>query len=190
VSLRGDASVAPSAVDRKHRTGRQHTREHERAEAWFIGELVLRALGGLNDDGQILAAVRVQPVQRLKRAKLPLFRRHGAAGASFAPGTSVAGWDGMKNIVICALAGILLGVAVASLVVPPALSWYTEPGGLPKGAQIQAIVEIPKVIRYATGRLMRGQIIGGGIGGVLGLVAGMLIIRKSRTALVPAATKV
>ncbi len=62
--------------------------------------------------------------------------------------------------------------------VPPALSWYTEPGGLPKGAQIQALVEIPEVIRYATGRLMRGQMIGGALGGVLGLVAGVLMMSQ------------
>jgi hypothetical protein len=87
----------------------------------------------------------------------------------------------VKNVVICALTGILLGAIVASLLVPPALSWYTAPGGLPKGAQIQAVVEIPEVIRYATGRLMRGQMIGGGIGGVLGLVAGVLTARKRRS---------
>lgn len=86
----------------------------------------------------------------------------------------------MKNVVIYALAGILLGLIVASLVVPPALSWYTEPGGLPKSAQIQAIVEIPEVIRYATGRLIRGQMIGGGIGGILGVVVGMLMRGKTR----------
>jgi hypothetical protein len=94
----------------------------------------------------------------------------------------------MKNVVICTLAGILLGVIVASFVVPPALSWYTEPGGLPKGAQIQALVEIPEVIRYATGRLMRGQMIGGAIGGVVGLVAAMLMMRKRKATFVPAAT--
>ena len=86
----------------------------------------------------------------------------------------------MKTVLICVLSGALLGVVVASFVVPPALSWYTTPGGLPKGAQIQALVEIPEVIRYATGRLMRGQLIGGGIGAVAGLVAGILMGRKRR----------
>ena len=96
----------------------------------------------------------------------------------------------MKNVAICVLAGVLLGVIAASVVVPPALSWYTEPGGLPKGAQIQALVEIPEVIRYATGRLLRGQMIGGAIGGVFGLVAGMLTMRKNRNrALIPTPTK-
>jgi len=85
----------------------------------------------------------------------------------------------MRTLLIFVLAGALLGVAVASFVVPPALTWYSEPGGLPKGAQIQALVEIPEVIRYATGKLIRGQLIGGGIGGILGLVAGVVLSRKS-----------
>jgi len=86
----------------------------------------------------------------------------------------------MKTLLIWVLSGALLGVVVASYVVPPALSWYTAPGGLPKGAQIQAIVEIPEVIRYATGRLMRGQLIGGAIGAVAGLVMGIVMGRKRR----------
>jgi hypothetical protein len=85
------------------------------------------------------------------------------------------------KIVVLALVGVLLGVIVASLVVPPALSWYSAPGGLPQGTQIQAIVEIPTVIRYATGRLIRGQIIGGVTGGLLGLVAGF-VTRKGHGA--------
>jgi hypothetical protein len=86
----------------------------------------------------------------------------------------------MKTLLILALAGALLGVVAASLVVPPALSWYSAPGGLPQGTQIQAIVEIPEVIRYATGKLLRGQLIGGGLGAILGLVAGVVMSRKTR----------
>jgi len=88
----------------------------------------------------------------------------------------------VKTILIFVLAGTLLGVVGASLVVPPALSWYTAPGGLPQGAQIQALVEIPEVIRYATGKLMRGQTIGGGIGAIIGLGVGILMVRRSRAA--------
>jgi hypothetical protein len=102
---------------------------------------------------------------------------------------SVATRSGVKSLLNFTLVGVLLGILVASLVVPPALSWYTEPGGLPKRAQIQALVEIPEVIRYATGRLMRGQLIGGAIGGVLGLVAGTLMMRRSKVPVVPAPTK-
>ena len=74
----------------------------------------------------------------------------------------------MKTLVFV-LAGALIGVVIASLVVPPALSWYSTPGGLPQGAQIQALVQISEVIRYATGRLIRGQLIGGAIGAAMGL---------------------
>ena len=84
----------------------------------------------------------------------------------------------MKTVLIFVLAGALLGVVAASYVVPPALSWYTAPGGLPQGAQIQAIVEIPEVIRYATGKLMRGQLIGAVIGAAAGLVMGIFMVRK------------
>jgi hypothetical protein len=84
-------------------------------------------------------------------------------------------------MVILVLAGALLGAAVASVVVPPALSWYTSPGGLPQGAQIQALVQISEVIRYATSRLIRGQMIGAAIGSGLGLVLGLFVDVRSRS---------
>ena len=56
----------------------------------------------------------------------------------------------VKTVLIFLLVGALLGVIAASYIVPPALSWYSEPAGLPNGAQIQALVQIPEVIRYAT----------------------------------------
>ena len=80
------------------------------------------------------------------------------------------------------LSGAMLGIATASFLVPPMLSWYTEPGGLPGGAQIQAVVQIPEVIRYATTRLLWGQMIGAGIGAALGLV--MSILMRPKTAIV------
>lgn len=86
----------------------------------------------------------------------------------------------MKNVLILVLAGALLGVIAASYIAPPALSWYTTPGGLPQGAQVQALVQIPDVIRYATGKLLRAQAIGGGIGALLGLIGGILLIRRGR----------
>jgi hypothetical protein len=75
----------------------------------------------------------------------------------------------MKNAFILMLVGALVGVVAASFIVPPMLGWYSSPGGLPQGAQVQAVVQIPEVIRYATSRLLMGQTIGGGIGAVLGL---------------------
>jgi len=88
----------------------------------------------------------------------------------------------MKTTLICILFGALLGVAAASYVVPPALSWYTEPGGLPRNTQIQALVNIPDVIRYATGRLIRGQLFGGGIGAGAGLGLGIMMSVRARRA--------
>jgi uncharacterized membrane protein len=85
----------------------------------------------------------------------------------------------MKTVLIFVMVGALMGVITASLVVPPALSWYTAPGGLPKGAQIQAVVEIPEVIRYATSRLIRGQAIGAACGAALGLLLGIFTVRRN-----------
>jgi hypothetical protein len=86
----------------------------------------------------------------------------------------------MKTTLILMLAGALLGAAAASMVIPPALAWYTSPGGLPQGAQIQALVQISEVIRYATSRLIRGQLIGAGIGSGAGLVVGLLADVRAR----------
>lgn len=86
----------------------------------------------------------------------------------------------MKTTVIFMLIGALVGIVVASVLVPPALSWYTEPGGLPKGTTIQALVQIPEVIRYATSQLIKWQAIGAGIGAVIGLVFGIVMISRGR----------
>jgi hypothetical protein len=87
----------------------------------------------------------------------------------------------VKTTLIYALVGTLLGIVLASLLVPPALSWYSAPGGLPQGAQVQAIVQIPEVIRYATGKLIRWQMISAVIGGVLGIVVGVMFTRSNST---------
>lgn len=84
----------------------------------------------------------------------------------------------MKNALLLMLSGALAGAVIASLIVPPMLSWYTSPGGLPQGAAIPAIVQIPEVIRYATTRLMWGQSIGAGLGAIVGLVLGVAFRRR------------
>ena len=87
----------------------------------------------------------------------------------------------MKTGVIFVLAGGIVGAMLASLMVPPAIAWYTSPGGLTGGAQIPAVVQIPEVIRYATSRLILGQLIGGGIGAAIGLALAIAFGRRSRT---------
>jgi hypothetical protein len=86
----------------------------------------------------------------------------------------------MKTTLILLLVGAITGAVIASFVVPPALSWYTTPGGLPGGAQVQAVVQIPEVIRYATTSLIRGQLIGAGIGAAAGLVLSLLLGFRGR----------
>jgi len=88
----------------------------------------------------------------------------------------------MKNAVIVMLAGALLGAVAASFIVPPLLGWYTAPGGLPQGAQVQAVVQIPEVIRYATSKLLLGQMIGAVVGAAGGLVIYFLMRRRSSPA--------
>lgn len=84
----------------------------------------------------------------------------------------------MKTALILMLTGALAGATVASFIVPPMLGWYTSPGGLSQGAEVQAVVQIPEVIRYATSKLLWGQTIGGGLGAVLGLAIAVLTRRR------------
>ena len=91
----------------------------------------------------------------------------------------------MKNALLLILSGALIGITVASFVVPPLISWYTSPGGLPKGAEIQAVVQIPEVVRYVSSRLLIGQAVGGCIGAALG-AAVYIMRRKSPAAPLPA----
>ena len=89
----------------------------------------------------------------------------------------------MKTTTIFILSGALAGIAIASFLVPPALSWYSEPGGLPQGTTIQALVQIPEVIRYSTGKLIRWQTIGATLGGIAGLVLDITLRMRRRSQL-------
>ena len=86
----------------------------------------------------------------------------------------------MKGIVIWVLAGALAGGVAASFIVPPMLSWYNEAGYLSQGNQAAAMVNLPEVVRYSTGRLIRGQAIGAAIGAVLFFVLGLVVGGRRR----------
>ncbi len=89
----------------------------------------------------------------------------------------------MKTTLILMLAGALLGVVIASYVVPPALTWYSEPGGVPGGSGVQSLVQIPEVMKFTTAKLLRGQFIGGVIGAALGLALAITMsVRRRREA--------
>jgi len=86
----------------------------------------------------------------------------------------------IKTTLIFMLLGALAGVFIAAWIVPATLAWYTAPGGLPQGAQIQAVVQIPEVIRYATGKLIRWQAIAAAIGATVGLALGVFLGTRGR----------
>lgn len=94
----------------------------------------------------------------------------------------------MKGILIWVLLGALLGIVAASFIVPPMLSWYNEAGYLAKNGQPAAMVNLPEVVRYATSRLLRGQMIGGGIGAVVFFVLGLAVGGRGRKRAGPAPT--
>jgi len=75
------------------------------------------------------------------------------------------------------LVGAIVGVLVASVVVPPLLIWYNEPGAITPGRQTEMICNIPTLIRYATRRLLLGQVMGGVMGAMLFLVISSLASR-------------
>ena len=68
------------------------------------------------------------------------------------------------------IVGAIVGVLVASVVVPPLLVWYNEPGAVTPGHQTEMICNIPTLIHYTTQRLLLGQAVGAVLGGILFLV--------------------
>jgi hypothetical protein len=84
----------------------------------------------------------------------------------------------VKSLLVWVLVGALVGIAGASVFVPPMLSWYNEAGYLAQGGQPTTVVKLPEVVRYATSRLIRGQAIGGGVGAVVFLAIGLAFRRR------------
>jgi hypothetical protein len=79
----------------------------------------------------------------------------------------------MTRLLVFALVGALVGVVLASLVVPPSLSWYNEPGNISGGTStVQTLCNVPELIQYTSHRLLMGQLIGAGIGAVLFAIIG------------------
>jgi hypothetical protein len=88
-------------------------------------------------------------------------------------------------VVVWALVGALVGVVVASFVVPPLLSWYNAPGKITSSGQVQTLCNLPELIRYTSSRLIRGQLIGAAVGAVLFTLLG-LVVRRPAQPLPPA----
>ena len=84
----------------------------------------------------------------------------------------------VKSALVWFLVGAVVGAVVASFIVPPMLSWYNEPGSISPGGQVQTLCNLPELIRYTSSRLLRGQLIGAGVGGVLFLLLGIMVGRR------------
>jgi hypothetical protein len=85
-----------------------------------------------------------------------------------------------RTVLIFVLSGAILGAVAASFVVPPALGWYNEAGFLSQQRQVQALVNLPQIIKYTTDRLLKGQAIGAGIGAFTFLILGLYSAGSSR----------
>jgi hypothetical protein len=91
-----------------------------------------------------------------------------------------------RTVVDFTLTGALVGVVIASVVVPPALGWYNAQGNIAAGKPIETLCDVPALIRYATGHLIRGQLLGAGIGAAVFFVVGLIVARgRSRAAAAP-----
>jgi hypothetical protein len=86
----------------------------------------------------------------------------------------------VKTVTIFVLFGAIIGAVAASMIVPPTLSWYNEAGFISRGSHVQALVNVPEVVRYATSRLIKGQLIGAGVGAFAFLVFGVLAAGRGR----------
>jgi hypothetical protein len=85
------------------------------------------------------------------------------------------------TILLYMLVGALVGMVTASLVVPPVLGWYNEPGAINAGKQVETLCNIPELIRYTASRLLRGQLIGAIVGALVGLVPALMRHRPSHS---------
>ncbi len=84
----------------------------------------------------------------------------------------------MKTVLVFMLVGALAGTVAASLVVPPVLGWYTEPGAITPGKPVETICDPAYMIRYTSSRLLRGQLIGAALGALLLLYPGIAAARR------------
>ena len=78
------------------------------------------------------------------------------------------------TILLHMLVGAFVGAVTASFVVPPFLTWYNEPGAINAGKQVETLCNIPELIRYTSSRLLRGQLVGAGIGVLVSLVPALM----------------
>ena len=89
----------------------------------------------------------------------------------------------LNTILLFMLIGAAIGTVAASLIVPPFLTWYNEPGRINQGNQVQVLCNIPELIRYTSSHLLRWQLVGAVAGAVLFLFPGILVSRRRQPSL-------
>jgi hypothetical protein len=87
----------------------------------------------------------------------------------------------MRTVLTFMLVGAIVGVVVASFVVPPVLAWYNAPGAITPGRTVETLCNLPELIRYTSRRLLLGQLIGAALGALLFLFPGLARARRHGT---------
>jgi hypothetical protein len=94
---------------------------------------------------------------------------------------------GVKTVLVFMMVGAIVGAVTASFIVPPYLSWYASPGSITPEKHVESLCNLPEMIRYTSSWLLRGQLIGAGIGALLFLYPGIAAARRRGAAAAPAA---
>lgn len=81
----------------------------------------------------------------------------------------------VKNVMLFLLLGAACGNAVATLIAPGFLSWYNTPGD--NLGATQQICNLGLIVKQTANSLIRAQLIGSLVGGVVFVIAGLVIAR-------------
>ena len=85
----------------------------------------------------------------------------------------------LNTILLFMLIGAAIGIVAASFIAPPFLTWYSEPGGINQGKQVEVLCNIPNVVHYAVSHLLRAQL----VGAVTFLYPGIVVSRRRQQSL-------
>lgn len=79
----------------------------------------------------------------------------------------------LKKLLVAALAGFGVGVVLATLLAPSALTRYHTPGGA------QAMCNCADLVTATTSQLIKGQLVGGLVGAVTAIGLGIVMMRRA-----------
>jgi hypothetical protein len=78
----------------------------------------------------------------------------------------------LRRVLVLLSVGALLGSVVGTLIARSFIPWYESPGSAMQGAQ--ALINLPVVVRATIDSVIRYQLIGAGVGGLLVMTAGLV----------------